>query len=163
MAVRVDTSSVPVDEPEFVRLEARHLQEVMPIEREAYPEAWTTGMFREEIRCARSHFYVMLSGGSVIGYGGFWLILDEAHITSVTVRAESRRQGLGRRLLHFLLERAREEGAHLATLEVRDSNAKAQQLYLSEGFIVVGRRKNYYPVSKEDAVVMLLELCPISE
>ncbi len=130
----------------------------MQIEVEAYPEPWTEGMFREEARSYRSHFYVMKLGEQLIGYGGFWLVLDEAHVTSVTVCKAYRGQGYGRRLLTFLLESAIDAGARMATLEVRVSNVNARGLYVSMGFRPVGLRKNYYPKTGEDAIVMLKDL-----
>lgn len=141
----------------FVPLAEHHLDEVMAIEVEAYPEPWTRAMFRDEIRSPRSHFYIMFAGEEMAGYGGFWLVLDEAHITSVTVRDTFRGRKLGRRLTVFLLESAKDAGAVMATLEVRESNTVARTLYESLGFKPVGIRKKYYPKSNEDAVVMLLE------
>ena len=67
----------------------------MEIEKEAYPEPWTAGMFREEIRSKRSFFYTAWLGDSLIGYSGFWLVLDEGHITSLTVRRDYRGYGYG--------------------------------------------------------------------
>ena len=142
---------------EFVPLQEHHIDRIMEIELEAYPEPWTAGMFRDEIRNPRSHFYVILCQEEVIGYGGFWLVLDEAHVVSVTVRDRMRGRGIGRRLVEFLLGQARAAEAAMATLEVRASNLRARNLYLSMGFRPVGIRKGYYPRSNEDAIVMLME------
>lgn len=142
----------------FVPLSEAHFDAIMAIETEAYPEAWTRGMFRDEFRSRLSVFCVMMRGEDVAGYGGFWLVLDEAHITSVTIRKSDRGKGFGRMLLRYLLDLARERGVRLATLEVRASNQVARQLYLTEGFRQVGLRKGYYSKSNEDAVVMLKEL-----
>lgn len=142
----------------FEPLAERHLDRIMTIEAEAYPEPWTIGMFRQELQSNQSYFYVMLLQDELVGYGGFWLILDEAHITSVTVAAGQRRRGLGRDLLHYLLGQARDHQATMATLEVRERNEPARQLYVQEGFREVGLRKGYYPKSRENAVVMIKEL-----
>ena len=144
----------------FVPIAVEHLDAVLDIEVEAYPEPWTEGMFRDEIRNTHSHFFVVLLDGEVVGYGGFWLVVDEAHITSVTIRDTHRGRGFGGRLLKFLLQEARDVGAAIATLEVRVSNTRARDLYLDFGFRPVGLRKNYYPKSREDAVVMLKDLKP---
>ena len=146
------------EEVRFVELAEDHLDEIMAIELEAYPEPWTIGMFREEIRGARSHFYSVFLGDDLVGYGGFWLVLDEAHITSLTVRDRYRSRGLGRGMVIFLLHHAEEVGARIATLEVRASNVLARDLYLSMGFAPVSLRKDYYPKSREDAIVMLKEM-----
>ena len=141
----------------FEPLEERYLDTMLNIEQEAYPEPWTRGMFHDEMRSNRSYFRVVFEGDILVGYCGFWLVLDEAHITTVVVRDSERGRGLGRRLLAHLLEAAQTANATMATLEVRESNDPARALYRSFGFTDVGRRKQYYPKSGEDAIVMLLE------
>lgn len=143
---------------EFERLHEDHVPQLMPIERDAYPEPWTERMFRDEIQNARSHFYVARLDGELAGYGGFWLVLDEAHITSVTITCDARSQGYGRLLFEHLLDSARTAGARTATLEVRESNTPARTLYASMGFRRVGIRKGYYPKTGEDAIVMSSDL-----
>ncbi len=135
-----------------------HIADLIPIELNAYPEPWTARMFRDETRNARSHFVVARLDGALAGYGGFWLVLDEAHVTSVTIKQDLRGQGYGRELFEHLITIAREAGAHVATLEVRASNTPAQNLYMSMGFRQVGIRKGYYPKSGEDAIVMSARL-----
>lgn len=142
----------------FVRLEEAHLDEIMSIEVEAYPEPWTLRMFHDEIRSERSHFYVGFLEDTIAAYGGFWLVLDEAHVTSVAVRDSCRGRGYGRALVQYLLDTAVEAGARRATLEVRVSNLVARNLYVSMGFRPVGIRKGYYPKNNEDAIVMLKDL-----
>jgi len=151
-----------VDGVRFEFFTAEVLDDLMRIELEAYPEPWTRGMFQDELRSRCSRFFVAYQDAEVIGYGGFWLILDEAHITSVTIRRSDRGKGWGRKLFVFLLEQALQEGARTATLEVRQSNEPARALYRSLGFSEVGIRKGYYPRSGEDAVVMMRELHPVS-
>lgn len=144
----------------FESIAETHLDRILEIEVEAYPEPWTEGMFRDEIRNAYSHFFVVMLDDALVGYGGFWQVMDEAHITSVTVRDTYRGRGFGRRLIEYLLHEAEVAGARIATLEVRVSNVRARNLYLQYGFRPVGLRKNYYPKSNEDAIVMLKELKP---
>lgn len=142
----------------FVPLANPHIEQLMPIEVEAYPEPWTSGMFRDEIRSNRSYFRVVTIDDDLVGYCGFWLVLDEAHITHVTVAKAYRGLGYGREQLHHLLDEAHRREARVATLEVRESNARARALYESLDFRVVGLRKGYYAKTSEDAVVMMKEL-----
>ena len=151
-------SITPGTQMEYVRLSEKHIEAVLEIEIEAYPEPWTIGMFREEMRSKRSYFYVAYVEGELVGYSGFWLILDEAHITSLTVAAKHRGAGYGREQLMHLLSLGEEKGVRLFTLEVRDSNESARKLYESAGFHAVGLRKAYYATTGEDAVVMLKEV-----
>ncbi len=144
----------PLDSPIFVRIAEEHLAGVLAIEREAYPDPWSERMFRQEIEQNIAYFYVMLDEGQVAGYVGFWLVIDEAHITSVTVRDCYRRRGFGRRAMEFILDRAQRLGVKQVTLEVRASNLRALNLYLSMGFESLYRRRGYYN-NREDAIVMV--------
>ncbi len=91
---------------------------------------------------------------SLLGYGGFWRVVDEGHICTLAVRPAWRGRGLGELLLVSLIEKALQEGAEVMTLEVRVSNVAAQRLYAKYGFERVGRRKNYYAEDHEDAWIM---------
>jgi ribosomal-protein-alanine N-acetyltransferase len=95
---------------------------------------------------------------SIVGYSGFWLILDEAHISTIAVHPDWRGRHVGESLFISMLEAALELGAVTATLEVRVTNDRAQGLYRKYQFEVVGRRKHYYRDNGEDALLMTAEL-----
>jgi ribosomal-protein-alanine N-acetyltransferase len=91
---------------------------------------------------------------NVIGFTGFWLIMQEAHIIAIGVRDGYRRLGIGEGLLISTVELAAILNANVVTLEVRASNEIAQALYKKYGFQVVGRRSRYYSSDGEDAIIM---------
>ena len=91
---------------------------------------------------------------SIIAYGGFWLMVDEAHISTIASHKDWRRHGVGELLLASLIDQATELGAHAVTLEVRVSNTAAQSLYQKYGMTVEGKRKKYYSDNGEDAYIM---------
>lgn len=126
------------------------------IEHEAYPEPWTGGMFRDEIRNDNSHFFIAYLGDTLVGYSGFWLLLDVAHVTTVTVSQEHRGNGFGREQMDHLIKEAKNFEARSLTLEVRESNTTARTMYDRFGFKNIGVRRGYYAKSKEDAIVMEL-------
>jgi ribosomal-protein-alanine N-acetyltransferase len=95
---------------------------------------------------------------NVVGYSGFWFILDEAHISTIAVHPDWRGRRVGERLFVTMLEAALDLGAVTATLEVRVTNDRAQGLYRKYHFEVVGRRKHYYRDNGEDALLMTAEL-----
>jgi len=97
---------------------------------------------------------------ALVGMLVLWLILDEAHIATIAVHPQMRRQGIAFMLLKTALEQAEKEGAVRALLEVRENNIRAQQLYLGFGFEIVGRRRGYYRDNGEDAILMNLEDLP---
>lgn len=92
--------------------------------------------------------------GSIVGYGGLWLMTDEAHITTIAVDPDYQGNGLGELLLLGLIDRARQIGARWLTLEVRASNEVAQALYRKYTFKEMGVRRRYYSDDGEDALVM---------
>jgi ribosomal-protein-alanine N-acetyltransferase len=144
----------------FEPLGPQHVPEVLAIEKVSQSAPWSESSFRNEIDSPQSVFFVLIADGRVAGYAGAWVLIDEAHITNIAVHPDLRGQGLGRRLLDQLLDRAKERGAECATLEVRAGNTPAIQLYERLGFVTAGRRKGYYPDNKEDALVMWLHQMP---
>jgi ribosomal-protein-alanine N-acetyltransferase len=131
------------------------LPEVHAIELASFTTPWPTHAYRSEIETNRLASYLVARGdGHVVGYGGVWLMVDEAHITTFGVHPGWRRQGVGRRLLLRLMDMATELGALRMTLEVRVSNVAAQELYRSFGFTIDGTRVRYYTDDGEDAFVM---------
>ena len=133
---------------------------LMQVEKEAYPEPWTYNMYMQEVYNGNSRFFLMFADGLLAGYGGFWLVMDEIHITRVTITPALRGRGLAVRLMDHLFETARACGARTAWLEVRESNLRAIRLYETLGFVQQGRRKAYYQRTNEDAIVMTRTIGP---
>jgi [ribosomal protein S18]-alanine N-acetyltransferase len=86
-----------------------------------------------------------------------WFIVDEAHVATIAVHPDFRRQGIGEQILLQALRAAHAEGAQRAFLEVRAGNAAAQAMYKKYGFEVAGVRRGYYQDNDEDALLMNLE------
>ena len=99
--------------------------------------------------------------GAVLGYGGFWLIAGEAHISTIAVHPNARGRSLGELLLVGMLQRAINLEAEYCVLEVRESNANAKALYEKYEYNVVGKRKHYYRDNNEDA--LLMEIRPLDD
>jgi [ribosomal protein S18]-alanine N-acetyltransferase len=99
----------------------------------------------------------------IFGYICFWQAGDEIQLLNLAVRPDFRRQGVGRRLMQFLLQEAREKKGQQIILEVRPSNRKALDLYHSMGFKILHRRPAYYGPDGEDALVMVRSAGPGEE
>lgn len=142
----------------FEQMRRRHLPAVMRIEHRAHPKPWSVGVFNSELSQQEgSRYYVVLrAGGRVAGYGGLMFVADEAHVTNVAVAPSLRRQGLGTLLLAHLAHEGARRGCTAMTLEVRVGNLAAQGLYRNFGFVGAGVRRNYYPETGEDALIMWL-------
>ncbi len=130
------------------------------IEEESFKRPWTRDGFETELAREPSICLTLKDGDRVFGYLIFWLIQDEIHILNIAVRPDLRKMGLGKVLLAYLTDFAREVRAESIFLEVRRSNQAAQALYRRTGFKVVGERKNYYSEDNEDALMMTLAIGP---
>jgi ribosomal-protein-alanine N-acetyltransferase len=131
------------------------LAEVQAIERASFTTPWPPHAYKSELETNRlASYLVARADGHVVGYGGVWLMVDEAHITTFAVHPAWRRRGIGDRLLLELLDVALERGAREVTLEVRLSNLAARRLYEKFGFRPVGLRPRYYTDDNEDALIM---------
>ncbi len=141
---------------------------VMEIERRSFSLPWREGIYRYELRFNSLSFYRTIRSTSpqlprVIAYGGIWLYVPEAHVSTIAVHPDFRGLHFGAWLLAVLLVESARRGAEEASLEVRVSNVKAQRLYLSFGFQVVGKRLRYYSDNREDALIMTLRPLRIGE
>ena len=143
----------------FMRL--KDVDQVAGIEEATFARPWSRESFRQELtRNAVARYLVADEDEQILGYAGAWVILDESHITNIAVREDARGRGLGKRLTADLLQILSNLGASYATLEVRVSNIRAQNLYKSMGFVSVGKRKRYYEDNNEDAFLMVCEHLP---
>lgn len=146
------------------RMTIRDVDAVHAIECATFPKPWQREDFVKEMTqntCAR--YLVAETDGKVIGFAGTWIVLDEAHVTNVAVLEEYRRQGIGKKLTQALMQYAANLGVTYATLEVRRSNERAQNLYKTLGFQYVGVRKRYYEDNGEDAFIFCCIAMPKPE
>jgi len=131
---------------------------VQAIERASFSSPWPPNAYRSELETNRLASYLVARvDGEIVAYGGMWLMVDEAHITTFAVHPDWRRQRIGERLLLAFLDMAVDRGAREATLEVRLSNLPARRLYEKYGFRPVGLRPRYYSDDQEDALIMTTE------
>lgn len=136
-----------------------HLDDVLSIERLAYPYPWSRSMFISSLS-SKDVCLVLVADHKLVGYAIINYILDEAHLLNICINPEFKSMGLGRLLLRELVSMAVDKKSVMFFLEVRRSNIHAISLYFSEGFNEVGVRPNYYPSDKgrEDAILMTLDL-----
>ena len=134
---------------------------VAAVEAATFPTPWSEDAFRQELTSnAVARYLVAELDGTVIGFAGAWVILDESHITNIAILKEHRGKGYGRALTSALMQYLANLGAAYATLEVRKSNETAQNLYVSLGFIKLGVRKRYDEDNNEDALLMVCDHMP---
>ena len=140
----------------IVPMTADHLEELEKLERICFSRPWSRKMLAEELENQCAAFLVAEDSvsGRVLGYAGLMVVADEGYITNVAVFPGYRRQGIAAQILQVFLQFAAANHLAFLTLEVRPSNAAAIALYQGFGFEEVGRRKNYYDLPKEDALIL---------
>lgn len=136
------------------RMTADDTKFVSHIEKVCFGNKWTPTSFDRELDNKNTFYFVAWVDDKVVGYAGYWLILEEAHVTSVGVLPEYRRMGLSKLLMFALLDHCIEKDVKWVTLEVKEDNIAAQELYKKLGFKTLGRRKKYYQDDNKDAFIM---------
>lgn len=142
---------------ELRRMRPEDVPAVMVIELECFTVPWRESAYLTELSNRSAYYIVACIGEEIVGYGGEWVIMDEAHITTIGVAAKHRGKKLGERVLIELLEEAVRHKARRATLEVRESNQVAQNLYKKYGFLPAAIRRGYYTDNHENALVMWVD------
>lgn len=137
-------------------MKPEHVGSVHAIEQKTNPSPWSENTFHTEIANRDAEYFIIKDADVIVGFAGYWKVIDEAHITTIAVEPNRQGAGLGRKLMESLLEHARQDGIACVTLEVRAGNQRAIALYEKLGFVSCGVRKRYYADTREDAVVMWL-------
>lgn len=171
--------------PVIAPMTPEDLDEIMVLERQCFTDPWTRHMYLMDLTQNEMATYLVLKHADaetqgheepqyvedgfvaspiprgatapIVAYGGFWLMLDQAHIATLASHPDWRGCGLGQQLMLALLDAAIARGAATSTLEVRASNEPAQQLYLKLGYEITGRRRRYYR-DGEDGLIMTTSL-----
>jgi len=139
------------------RMTLDDLPAVVALDQMSFSLPWPERSFRFELTDnPASRCWVAESGGRIAGMIVAWLLVDEAHIATIATHPDFRRRGIAKRLLTHALRHMMEEGAQSSFLEVRESNAVAQEMYRKFGYEESGRRPRYYKDNDEDAVLMTL-------
>ncbi|MDT8999647.1 ribosomal protein S18-alanine N-acetyltransferase [Paucibacter sp. APW11] len=134
---------------------------VLAIELQAYEFPWTRGNFIDSIAGGQITMQLRAAGGELLGYFLAMKGYEELHLLNITVAPAWQGRGLARQMLDELSRIALQLGCAQIWLEVRQSNARARELYRRYGFAEVGLRRAYYPAAegqREDAVLMSLHL-----
>ena len=138
----------------------QEVPEILALDKICFGGIWSEAGYKREIDSPNSFILLLFLNRDnnkttqLIGLGCLWSIVEEAHITLLGIHPDYHRQGLGQLLLTFLLENAVARKLERATLEVKITNFAAIALYQKFGFKIAGRRKNYYPKTKEDAFIL---------
>lgn len=140
-------------------MEKSDVNTVVDLEALSYGEHhWSKESFNNELENNLAHYYCATDdSGAILGYAGCWHIFEEAHITTLSVHPDARKNGVAQNLLFRLIDDCYKNKIKYITLEVRESNVAAICLYEKNGFKSIGTRKGYYQDNNENALIMFTE------
>ncbi len=136
----------------ILKMQEQHL-EILVQDLNEYDDFWNEKILKDEFYNENSEYFVICEDEIVCGFAGLWFNIDEAHIMNIAVRKDFRKNGIGSELLNFLIDEAKSKKKMCITLEVRDDNIPAIELYKKFNFDILGRRKKYYN-NVNDAIIM---------
>ena len=153
----VAPAPAPAPAPGLLLLGPEHLQDCLALDQASLQGLWTPAQWQRELEEPGRPGIGLWQEGALRAMACGWRVVDELHITLVAVCPAHRRLGLGRQVLEALLEQARADGAHHATLEVAVTNPAARALYAAVGFADAGLRRGYYR-NGDDALIQWMNL-----
>ncbi len=134
--------------------EKKDINDVWRIEKESFLTPWSRISFLKEYKNPVAHYYLLTVDSNVIGFGGCWVLFDEAHITNLALMKSFRSKGYSNILLIRMMKDLHMKGVKQVTLEVREHNSVAQSLYKKYDFQEEGFRPKYYTDTGEGAILM---------
>lgn len=135
-------------------MDSSSVKSIININQLSFPISWSLESLQSELDNKFARYVILKKGESIVGYGGMWVIIDEAHITNIAVHPTARGVGAGDMIVEALFKICRKLKVTAITLEVRKSNFIAINMYEKHGFEQVSIRPNYYEDNSEDAVIM---------
>ena len=147
-----------LDQITIQRMTSDDLEEVARLEKLCFSDPWNKKSFEEELEHRFSVAMVAKIDQKVVGYTCLWYVDEQMEIANFAVSPEFRRKGIGRMLMESVFWEARKRTCTSMMLSVREANIAARNLYTGFGFVEVGRRKRYYRLPIEDAIIMVKNL-----
>ena len=108
-----------------------------------FGEAWTAAQCAGLLPLPGVWLTLAREGSATVGFALARAVGGEAELLLLAVRRSAQGRGIGKTLLEAFAAAARSRGAERLHLEVREGN-HAVNLYETAGYVLVGRRRNYY-------------------
>lgn len=144
--------------PDVTRATPEDAAAIAALETLTFSSPYTEKSVRDMLSSTIRPSFVVRDGGELLGYLLGQMIVPEGELLRIAVRPSARRRGVGRALIEAFLAHLQANGCTVCFLDVREHNAPAQALYSSYGFTPLDRRKGYYHLPTEDAIIMQLPL-----
>ena len=148
-----------MQEVEVKEMTKEDVEEVYQIEELVHPKHhWSRNSFYNELSNNLAKYYcIKNTEKKIIGYIGMWQIIEECHITTLAIHPDYRGIQLAQILLIQILNECYKNMIKYVTLEVRESNIGAINLYEKFLFESIGMRKKYYQDNDENAIIMFTQ------
>ena len=137
------------------KLTAAHIEGVAKLEKLCFSQPWSANSLELLTKEGIGVGMVCSADGNVCAYGGMMVAVDEGQIINIATHPDYRRRGYGKAIVEALIKYAKINGLDSISLEVRESNAAAIELYSSLGFKVEGKRRDFYTKPTEAALIMI--------
>lgn len=144
-----------MDNIEITEMTMQDLESLSPILETEFDNFWTPSTLKSEIENPDSIVIVAKSNNEILGFAGIWKAVDIIHIMDIVVAKKHRRKHIGKAMLEKLIQLCIQNNIYELTLEVRQDNAPAINLYTNYNFKKIGERKNYYGANN-NAIIMTL-------
>ena len=146
--------TIVLDELIIKKPEPEDVEKMAELEKRCFSDPWSWEMlYSDAITNDISTYLLAYEGDTLLGYIGIWAVGYECQINNVAVNPDYRRMGIGTLLLTSILTATAMAGMNYWTLEVRESNLAAIEMYKSAGFVIDGVRPKYYE-DGENALLM---------
>lgn len=137
------------------------LEEIAPILETDFDNFWNYNIIKSELLNENSTLFIVKSDLSIVAFAGIWQVVDIMHLNDIVVAKKFRNQGIGKTLLNYIINYTKEQNINELTLEVRQDNLSAINLYKHFNFKIIGERKNYYGANN-NAIIMTLYIDKIN-
>jgi len=138
----------------YTELTETYIDGITELDRLCFTVPWSRNLFLSELHSNNAFYILALHNDRVIGYCGINYVCGEGSITNIAVHPDYRKKGLASLMLDNIIKYCTNCTLSFITLEVRQSNQSAINLYKKYGFNEVGLRKNYYADNHENAILM---------
>lgn len=138
---------------QILKMNLDDFEQIKDCLQEEFDEFWTPNILKSELESPNSKYIVAKENENIVGFAGIIISIDDTEITNIVTKKAERKRGIGTLLLDKLIEMTKKENRDKISLEVNENNIEAKNLYIKNGFEIVGRRKKYYN-GIDDAIIM---------
>ena len=140
---------------EIIKAEKRYLDEILDIENESFKHPFKKENILYELEeNPFSNFYLAKENDEIVGFIIFWITFENATICQIATKKTFRNMGFATKLIEFSEKLLKEKEVEFYTLEVREGNLAAINLYKKMGFLTITKKEKYYE-DGENALYMM--------